>query len=109
MDIAAKLRAFREYYRASKAELRERRMAGRSPLYKWLGMDKPRTTTGIVLFVHSVIATGLYIGTFCLLAAEYVAQGKAFPHGAIFFPFVLPAIYLAIVHALIRRGRAKGK
>lgn len=105
MDIAVKLRAFREYYRASRAQLRERRRREYSPLHKWLGADKPRTMTSLVLYIHALIASGLFTAPIYWLSKEFVNHGKAVPHSAILLPFVLPAIYLSVVHFVIRKNR----
>jgi hypothetical protein len=106
MDIRVKLRAYREYYRASSEQLqqlRERRRRENETLRRWLGRDKPRTMAPIFLCIHSVITFGVFAATNYWLLTEYVYQGKAVPRGAILLIFVLPAIYLFAVHVLVRK------
>lgn len=105
MDIAAKLREFREYYRASQAVFREQHRRKNEALNRWLGVRKPRTMTGIALFIHAVVATGLYVGSLCWLVVEFAGREKEALRGAILLPFLLPAVYLYVVHVFVRKSR----
>jgi hypothetical protein len=111
--IGKKLRELRDSNRIAQAKIkahkRQQNEAIKNALFSLIGIrldpNKKRTTSGVMLWLHSIIAVALFAGTIYLLVINYVGKGQKPFHGAVFLTFLVPIVYLLVVHFLSKKRR----
>lgn len=108
--VRKKLHELRDSNRIAQAEIKAHKTRLRQrddALLARIGirLDKRRTMNLVMLWFHSAITFALFAGATYWLITNYIFEGRKPFRGVILLPFLIPIIYLSVVHFLSKKGK----